>query len=136
MQVPLKYESCVVAAIGLTLLFAACNNNPPGKAQVSGTVNWEGQPLANGSIQFFVIEDGLLGGSAVIQNGRFNFFSKPGKMRAEVSADRPNPSAGLDERIAPSEQYIPDRYNAKSELTAEVTLDGENHFDFSLTDKP
>ena len=131
-----NHSSSLLAAVALVLFFAGCNSSPPGKVKVQGTVNWNGQPLVNGSIQFFIIENDYLGGSAMIENGKFNFFCKPGKMRVEIAANRPSASAGADERLPPSEHYIPDRYNAKSELTAEVTLDGENHFDFSLTEKP
>ena len=133
------FDNCrsVLAIIVLSGLFAGgCNKTPAGKAEVSGTVRWEGQPLPTGGIQFFTSEDELSAGSGQIESGRFKFFSKPGKMRVEILASRPNANAGTDERIPPYVQYVPERYNAKSELTAEVKLDGKNHFEFSLTAKP
>jgi hypothetical protein len=121
--------------VGLaTFLIFGCGN-PSGKVNVSGTVSWEGQPLSKGDITFFNSEDGNAAGAGRVKDGRYSFVCKPGKMRVEINADRFLPGAGVDETTPAREQYIPDRYNAKSELTAEVTLDGKNEFDFSLTEK-
>ena len=68
----------------------------------------------------------------------------PGKFRVEITASRktgkqiPDPAAMMDTSegngmIDQYEQYIPPRYNKRSELTVEVTDDGPNEFDFPLT---
>ena len=130
------YYLLTAATIGLTILIVGCDSPPAGKVKVTGTVEWQGEPLPDGAIEFFLVEGDLLGGAAQIEAGRFRFFSKPGKMRVQISASRPIPGASANELLSPDLQYIPERYNANSELTAEVTLDGKNHFVFSLTENP
>jgi hypothetical protein len=131
-----NYRLIALVIIVFAGVSSGCDKTAPGKTEVGGTVRWEGQPLPAGGIKFVTAEDGLPAGSGQIENGRFKFFSTAGKLRVEILASRPNSNAGTDERIPAYDQYIPERYNAKSELTAEVTLDGKNEFDFSLTEKP
>ena len=126
------------AAAGVAPLISGCGNrSESGKVTVTGTVKWNGTLLQDGNIAFVLLEKDHLAGSGPIENGQVQFLSLPGKMRVEITASRATKNAGTNEKGPPPfEQYIPERYNGISELTAEVTLDGKNHFDFSLTEKP
>lgn len=102
---------------------------------VSGTVTLDGQPLAEGQVHFVNREEATVD-RVPIQNGKFEGQAKAGKRRVEITAYRegpPEPSMpGMDPE--PTQvNYIPARYNADSELTAEVTKDAsKNQFTFEL----
>ena len=72
----------------------------------------------------------------------------PGKFRVVITAIRKigkqvaDPTAGMMDPKANSgmvdeyQQYIPACYNNSSKLTAEVTADGPNRFQFDLESRP
>ena len=109
---------------------------------VSGEVKLDGQPLADGMITF--IPAGIEGPpvGAPIEAGAFSVPTRdgpiPGSHRVEVYRRKPtgrttqDPS---DPTMPIEEQYetIPDRYNVKSELKADVVAGGDNSFMFDLT---
>jgi hypothetical protein len=55
-------------------------------------------------------------------------------MRVEIEAARYTGERDPVEGFLITELYIPARYNKQSELEVEVTPDGENHFEFKLTE--
>ena len=105
----------------------------------------EGQPLKEGPISFFPQLDtkGPTAGASIV-DGKFTINAKkgplPGKFHVQITATRltgrkipaPPPGCGYTCEI---EQYLPARYNTKSELEAEVTEDGPNRFEFDLSSK-
>ncbi|MCH2131998.1 MAG: hypothetical protein MK179_22895, partial [Pirellulaceae bacterium] len=106
-------------------------------------------PLPKGSIKFLP-QSGTPGPTAggQIQDGHFSIAANgvtfPGSFRIEITATRQTGNKVYDstaEMMDPSvqegmvdeiEQYIPARYNQKSDLSAEVQSDGDNHFKFVL----
>ena len=62
----------------------------------------------------------------------------PGKYKVAISSPDPRsgqgpPDAPPGERGGyPATERINAKYNSKTELTAEVTADGKNHFDFQV----
>lgn len=127
---------CTVAIAFLV----GCEANP--RKPVSGTVTFDGKPLADGTIRFESLTvQAYCTEGALVENGSFSIPSKsgllPGKYRVFISgtaSDRGNPMTATDSGSAGnSPDSIPPRYNAKSELTAEVTVDGSNRFSFDLT---
>lgn len=112
--------------------------NGPQEYSVSGKVNFNGQPVETGRILFREVEGDQRAFSGEIKNGSYQLTAEPGKMRVEILASRPVPgkfdnSNGTPEPVG--EMYIPEQYNTKSELTAEVTGSGKNTISFDLTDK-
>jgi hypothetical protein len=111
---------------------------------VSGTVNFEGQPLKKGTIQFQPASqtEGILA-VGTITDGRFEIPAdagpSPGKYGVAIYSEDdlpPAPAAGEmpgppTARKKPAVS-IPPRYNAKSELTAEVKAGGPNVLTFNL----
>ena len=111
---------------------------------VEGTVTLDSGPLAKGSITFRPIE-GTRGptAGANITAGEFSISEDQGPFvgnyRVEITATRetgrqirdPISKTMVDE----FEQYIPTRYNQQSELTASITENGPNRFEFQLTSK-
>jgi hypothetical protein len=103
----------------------------PDTVEVSGKVTWNGAPVPHGDILLVADDPQIAAVAGQIEEGAYTLRSKPGKKRVEISSYR------LSDKKTPQgrpigERYIPDRYNAKSELTVDVTLDGDNKFDFAL----
>ena len=116
---------------GLMMLLA------PGCSQsefvpVTGTVTWNGAPLTGGEVIFTPDDKHIPPGAGQLKDGAFEFLSKPGKMRVEVQAVRKTGKRHPIHGFELTELYIPARYNTETELTAEVTQDGENRFEFDL----
>lgn len=99
---------------------------------VSGTVTIDGAPLADGFINFEPLTpDGQPPGSAQIIKGRYATKSRAGKKKVTITSNKPTgekDSGGFDI----TENWLPAKYNTNSELSAEVTADGPNKFDFAL----
>jgi hypothetical protein len=114
--------------LGILALFG-CSH--PDTVEVSGTVSWEGAAVPNGDIMFAATDPHVSAAAGKILDGRFVFRCKPGEKRVDIRSYRltgRKTSQGNPE----GEMYVPDRYNTKSELTANVTLDGKNTFKFAL----
>jgi len=119
-------------AIALIALFG-CSQEAP-TYRVTGSVTWNGEPIPNGVINFIAADDAVAPDTAKIVGGRYDARVKAGRKKIEVYADREkkvNTVMNQGER----EGYIPPKFNAQSKITREVTPRGENHFDFSLSDK-
>ena len=108
---------------------------------IEGTVTLDGAPLAEGYISFRP-ELGSPGPTAgdAIADGKYSIATEggtfDGTFRVEITASRPTgnkiPDRFTNELVEEYAQYLPARYNTESELTAEVTEEGENQFDFTL----
>jgi hypothetical protein len=129
---------CLVA---LFLVPCACNSSSSPHVQetypVSGSVTLDGEPLADGEINFLTPQEGTLD-IVHITNGKFQGQAKAGSRRVEIKAFREEKPAEQGELSMPGADeptrinYIPSRYNTESTLTAEVTEAGPNEFTFEL----
>lgn len=127
------------AALFLLILSGCGSSDGPATYPVSGTVTFDGQPVPSGQI-IFESADGQTGSAAgKIEQGKFSCRTVAGQKRVKVLAVREVPGkfdeSNPGERVPLKEMYIPARYYAQTELTAEVTPDGQNRFDFSLSSK-
>jgi hypothetical protein len=131
-----------VVALCLAALTGCGGTKPLPRFAVEGTVTLDGKPLPDGTIQFLPAADtdgGMVG--AKIAGGRFATpavrGAAPGKYRVEIAASRPTgrkvPDPRREEPLDEFVQYLPERYNAQSTLTAEVTAEGPNRFEFALS---
>lgn len=124
----------ILAAIG-----TGCGGD--GRSKVSGSIKYQGQPLKAGVISF--IEEGAMaaaGGSA-ITDGKYEIPGeaglKPGKYSVSISAPDNKSKAAAAEAMPgmsgpPPKETLPAKYNAKTELKAEIKAGGKNVFDFDL----
>lgn len=112
----------------------------PEKFTVTGNVTVDGAPLEKGRIQF---RAGGNGKAFVgeITDGEYSLETEAGSMTVEITASRAIPGK-FDEGASPDdepqpimEMYIPEQYNSKTTLKADVTPDGENKFPFELVTK-
>jgi hypothetical protein len=133
----------LLVALSLGPLCGCGRLTSPGYS-VSGEVQWKGQPLDQGSIQF-VPEDshGTMVGSG-ISNGHYTLPNPPGlpagKYRVRInslSGASTSPGSIPDMHLGNPEstERIPADYNEKTTLEVEVTSGGSRTFDFDLTDK-
>jgi hypothetical protein len=119
--------------ISLCLLLPACGQSS--MHSVSGTVNYDGKPLPDGYISFAPDGPGAQGGGAgaKITDGQYQLRTAAGKYRVQITANKmmplPKGEVGMYGEKEMERQYIPERYNAKSELTAEVPGSGKTDFD-------
>lgn len=135
-----------VQCIGLIVLaiMAGCGGGSGvERAVVSGTVAFQGRPVADGMIRFVPIE-GTTGpaAGAVIKNGRYEVKASGGATAGvcmveirgfqQAAADN-RPAAGPQIGLKPERrvQFIPPRYNLQSTLqvTIEAKREQEHNFD-------
>ena len=115
------------------------------RQQVGGTVKWNGEPLKQGRIQFQPAGPAAPAGGAAIVDGSYAIsrsgtgeISGANLRRGRRGPVVRGPDWAAGQYTSPKKAVkdpIPDKYNAKSQLTREVTKDGPNQFDFELPDK-
>lgn len=145
-------QSWVFVAMILGAALSGCGGDDgeglPRKA-VSGTVNLNGEPLATGSIQFHPTSTGGPGATPVsaggaIEAGRYSVARKqglvPGDYKVLILSHIPQGGAndeppGPRPRTGKPPELIPAEYNTKTKLTAKITADGDNTFNFELEKK-
>jgi hypothetical protein len=128
------------------LLVAGCDGGGARRGAISGAVNLDGKPLAQGSILFTPIEGvrGTVAGGP-IENGRYQLSAAAGPAiggnRVEIRAMRntgkmmPKPFAPPGQMIPQQEETIPPKFNSESTLKVEVKP-GDNTADFEVTSSP
>jgi hypothetical protein len=118
------------------LVVAGCSRGD-GLATVRGSVTCDGQPVAQGSIQFTPVDGNAPTAAIPIQDGNYDLRVAPTKMRVEIHGYKKVGMKSLTANDPKSPQvddlreYIPEKYNAQSELTADIHS-GENKLDFPL----
>ncbi len=129
----------LIVACAAALAVAGCGGGGgPSPATVSGTVAVDGAPLASGVITF----TGPNGqpGTSKVEQGRYEVRTVAGANRVQISAPvvvatRPeskSPGAAL---VEITEESLPDKYHARSELTFDAQSGG-NTKDWALQGKP
>jgi hypothetical protein len=133
-----------LALLGVCLaIWTGCSRST-GRQSLEGIVTFDSAPLADGSIVFLPQADTkspTSGGD--IAQGRFSIASSGGTacgtFRVEITALRKTgkkvKDPQLNKWIDETEQFVPARYNRQSELTATVTEQGPNRFQFAITSK-
>ena len=124
---------CGFLVVGMT--FIGCGPSGPVTYTATGQVTFEGQPVQEGEI-IFRAADGASGSwEGKIVGGSYSLQTTEGSKRVEITARRKvegAPAAESGEPALSFESYIPEKYNEKSELTANVTPSGPNEFNFEL----
>jgi hypothetical protein len=122
--------------------------NKHGRLPISGTVALDGQPLKNGYVVFEPKSGQPTQSGGMIYGGKFEVPAVDGAVPGMYSVaiyseddSAPNtkfqpgtPEYEAAAKKAPKKQ-LPAKYNVNSELTAEVTAEGENFFPFNLSSK-
>lgn len=98
---------------------------------VSGAIAWDGAPMPHGDIMFVDVDPRVPAAAGKIVNGLYKFTCKPGEKRVQIQSYR------LSGKKTPQgtpigEMYVPARFSSETELKVNVTLEGDNKFDFDL----
>jgi hypothetical protein len=124
-------------AFGLAFLAGGCNGPP--QAKVHGTVNLDGKPIKDGSIEFFPIDGKGQTAGAAIRDGTYSVDASVGEMTVRINAIEvigkrkayDTPDSPMVENVR---NPIPARYNTQSELKRTLVA-GDNEVNFELTTK-
>lgn len=126
---------CSVAVLLATASLVAGCGGGSDVQPVTGTVTFDGQPIESGRIMFRETGGQQRAFSAEITNGKYATETSTGAMRVEVIASRLVPGkfdeSNPGEKVPMGEMYIPEKYNSRSQLTAEIQP-GENTVNFDL----
>jgi hypothetical protein len=119
------------ALVVLCLGLVGCGSSGPTKYPVEGMVYYDNKPIPSGNVTLMPTDgSGAAPDATEITDGKFKLLSTPGKRRVEIRANRDK--AGNAEAVkamgvaVEREQYIPAKYNEKSETIIDVTADGKN----------
>jgi len=121
-----------ISGLAAVLLAAVgCGSSGPNVYEVTGTVTFDNDPLPEGDITFFPEEKDVGPDAGKIKEGQYRVKVKGGKKKVQIRATRPVPGKKGPMGEQAIEDYIPARYNDKTELTADVG-DGKTEHSFTL----
>lgn len=132
-------EKIIVGLCLAALAAAGCGgSNGPRKYGVSGAVTFDGKPIERGFITLQASSPPAQSEGAKIADGAFSLTAIPGEYKVEIRGVRSVPFVeGKTSGLMVDENYVPDRYNQKTELVAKVTnAEKDNVLKFELTSKP
>jgi len=112
-------------------LVTGCGPTAVPKAKVSGEVNLDGKPLADGEIAF--VKPGDPPDVMKVTNGKFDGEATIGDKSVEIRAykeGKVSPTATIKE--ATKENFIPAKYNATTTLKASVSATGVSPSKFDV----
>lgn len=122
-------------AVVSMLVSLGCGDGGPAMTRVTGKVSFAGESVQQGHVVFRSTDGKTVSSAGPIVDGTFDFDSLPGEKTVMITASRPVPGkfdeSNPGEKVQITEQYIPEAYNAKSELTVLVPAEDEV-FDFDL----
>jgi hypothetical protein len=105
------------------VLMTGCGGS--GGVKVSGTVTFNNEPIKEGYIAFLPVEEGGTGSGGPIADGQYSVRVPAGKNRVQITATTrmalPPGEVSMYGETEETRQYLPARYNAKTELEAEVS---------------
>lgn len=127
----------------VTFLLPGCSGNldPYGRLPVSGSVTLDGQPLPNGEIAFTSESVVPVVSGGKIIDGKFSVPQQqglpPGTYKVAITSMKEivHPSGDAMNHPTEYKELIPENFNKKSTLTAEVTAQSENKFSFDVITK-
>jgi hypothetical protein len=115
-----------VCGFAMMACLAGCGRSG-GLSEISGTVSYDGQPVKKGTITFLPADGNGPTAAAKIADGRYSAKVVAGKKLVKIEGfkvvgqRRYSPSNPNSKMVDLQEQFLPDRYNKKSELTREIT---------------
>ncbi len=127
-----NWRFLLVCAVALTVFFVGCGGN--GLKEISGTITCDGQPLKKGIIMLLPPDGKGPTAAAIITNGTYSTKAAIGPKQVkiegyEIKGLRRYPRSML--MCEDRKQILSERYNAKTELTRNITSDVRT-YDFTL----
>lgn len=112
---------------------AGCGGGGSTVGRVEGLVTLDGKPLPGAQVEF-IPASGRPSLAETGTDGRYRLRYTMDQEGAIVGAHTVKIHTAVDGRVDRSEELVPARYHAKSELRADVKA-GSNKFDFELKSK-
>lgn len=124
------------ALIGISAGCSADTKN----GTVTGNVTLDGQPLKAGTIRFDAADGGTAAADASITDGKFTATMPPGEKRVSITSPKVVGKKKMyDTADSPvidiTEESLPNRYNAQSDLKLSVKLGNQEAPPFDLKSK-
>jgi hypothetical protein len=129
-----RFELAGVCVL-LALLAAGCGA-ADGMTDISGTVTFDGQPVAEGAITFSPLDGKSPTAGAQIEQGQYKARVPVGEMKVEITMPKVVGTKKIydtpDSPVMPvTEEGLPAKYNKESELKVSVSP-GQNQKDWPL----
>lgn len=117
----------------LIVLVSGCSKGKP-MGDVRGKVTLNGEPLAQGAVQFVPVNGDTPTTGGVIRDGAFQVEVPVAKQRVKISSnvvdkEKTPPNATADQIVMKS---LPAKYNTHSDITLDV-VSGANEVEYKLT---
>ena len=118
----------------LLLASFGCDSGPS-LYEITGKVSFDGVPVAKGDITLRPEKPSIAPQGAMIKDGSFQMKASEGKYKVEIISTRVVPGKKGPMGEDAIEEFIPQKYNTKTTLRAEVKTTGKNELIFELTSK-
>lgn len=133
----MKRLVCLLGLAAAMLALPACGGGDaaPSRANVTGQVLLDGQPMPDGEVSF--VQSGVPSAVLEVKNGSFSGQAYQGKSTVEVRAYKAGKAVemGGEKYGGEKENYIPAKYNSESKMTADVPAGGRTDLKFEVTSK-
>ncbi len=126
-----RYFALALSFLLLSLAVAGCGGGGSGKRDVTGTVKFDGKDVADGDIIFTSDDKSVGAEGGKIKGGKYTIKARDGKNKVEIHATRAVPGKKGPMGEDAIESYIPEKYNTKTELSADVGS-GKTEHNFDL----
>ena len=129
----------LIGLVAVVSCVLGCSKQDPNRGQVTGLVEVDGQPAAEGAIAFTPIDGNSAATGGDIVNGRYTVAANVGPSKVAIRVPKTVGERKLyDTPDSPvrkiQEESLPTKYNDETTLTYEVKP-GENEQNFSLKTK-
>lgn len=138
----MTFRAVVLFFSFLPILLFGCRGDKqgPSRYSVRGIITLDDKPLESGSILFVDPAGQIQSYFATIKNGSYQTDVEAGTWNVQITAiraskDKQEPNAEGTGMVPASEQYIPKKYNEKTELHIDVKPGGKNQFPFQLSSR-
>jgi hypothetical protein len=130
---------CLVGFLAIVPLSIGCSKQDPNRGEVSGMVEVDGQPAAEGAISFYPLDGNTAGSGGDIVNGRYTVNANVGLSKVSINVpkvvgQRKVYNTPDSPTVSVTEEALPPQYNEQTTLTHDVTP-GPNEKNFSLKTK-
>lgn len=115
------------ALAGLFAVVSGCGPSGPKMLDVTGTVKYDGKDVTEGDIAFYPADKNVGPEGGKIKDGKYTMKVKEGKNTVKITAIHTVPGKKGPMGEDAVEQYIPDKYNEKTTLTADVAAGKTEH---------
>ena len=126
------FRRASLVRFAIFFLAFGCGAGSPAMYRVTGSVTFDGRPVENGEIIFVPFDKSLAPDAGNIDHGTYDLLVKAGKKRVEIRASRPLVGKKPNPMGPVYQDYIPEKYNARTTLEADVKSEGANRFDYEL----